>query len=128
MDDRKAGKSQSYQGQTESDLFDLLIAEEWYQNDTKERLIDEIIVMFFAGMETILISTTQLIQQLTANSEIKKRLLEETYAAIGMAARTSIVKDLTSNVTENFFFTKNCFYESMRLESPFRSGPPACFY
>ena len=50
--DRKAGKTTGYHGAGEKDLFDLLIEEEWYATRTN-RLIDDIIIMFMAGMETI---------------------------------------------------------------------------
>ena len=53
--------------------------------------------------------------------------MEETYDAVDKAAKTSIINDLTPEVTENFEFTKNCFYEAMRIEPPVRAGTPAMF-
>jgi cytochrome P450 len=49
------------------------------------RLIDDIIVMFIAGMETIQISTTNLVQHLIMLPDMKKRLLLETESVIRIA-------------------------------------------
>ena len=53
IDERKSGKSQSYRGGDEKDLLDLLTKDELYMEQGVGRLIDDIIVMFIAGMETI---------------------------------------------------------------------------
>jgi len=40
-------------------------------------IIDEILTFFFAGMKTIVVSTTNLIYYMTQNPEIKTKMLSE---------------------------------------------------
>ena len=51
--ERKSGKSESYCGGDDKDLLDLLINDDLYTENGFGTLIDDIIVMFIAGMETI---------------------------------------------------------------------------
>jgi hypothetical protein len=48
--------------------------------------------------------------------------LDETYDAVDRAAKTSIINDLTPDIIENFEYTRYCFYESLRIEPPVRTG------
>lgn len=126
IEERKAGMSQSYRGSGEKDLLDLLVSEELYRTN-EERLIDDIIVMFIAGMETIQMSTTNLVQQLTIQPDLKKKLIEETEPVITEAEKTDIVKGLTTEKVDDFNFTRNCFYESLRCDPPTTVSGAACF-
>jgi cytochrome P450 len=110
----------------EKDLLGLLVEDGFYK-EHEDRLVDDIIVMFIAGMETIQISTTNLVQHLTAKPDLQKRLIEETESYLVGAEREGIVAGLTSEITENFNFTRNCFYESLRLDPPTSVSGAACF-
>jgi cytochrome P450 len=83
--DRRSGKSQSYHGGDEKDFLDLLINDELYMEQGVGRLIDDIIVMFIAGMETIQMATTNLVQHLTMLPDMKKRLIQETEPVLKLA-------------------------------------------
>lgn len=124
INDRKAGISKSYhEGQT--DLLDIIIEEELYKNDL-DAMVDEMIVLFIAGMKTIQITTTNLVQYCTKFPENKERILKETYSVIdGM--KDDIVEKLDADVADSFTFTRNCFYESMRIETPIPTSTTSCF-
>ena len=77
IEERKSGKSQSYLGSDGKDVLDSLTDDDYYQTH-EDSLIDDIIVMFIAGMETIQMSTTNTIQHLIEKPQLKKRLIEET--------------------------------------------------
>lgn len=118
INDRKSGKTTNYKASnSERDLLDLLIEDEFY-SEHLPRLVDDIILMFIAGMETIQMSTTNLVQHLTINPDMKKRLIEETEPIIAKAENTGIVSSLSWDDLEQFNFTRNCFYESLELSLP----------
>lgn len=76
-------------------------------------------------METIQISTTSLVQRLIIDPELKKRLIQETEPE--MLKAKDLVEGLTTEVVENFNFTRNCFYETLRMEPPTPVSGAACF-
>mmetsp|Transcript_114327 Transcript_114327/g.158735 ORF Transcript_114327/g.158735 Transcript_114327/m.158735 type:complete len:218 (+) Transcript_114327:989-1642(+) len=71
---------------------------------------------FFAGMKTVLISTTNLIVYLTRNQQLKNRLIEENEKVF--AKVNDVPKDFDMEVAEEFDLTRKYFYESMRIEPP----------
>lgn len=58
------------------DLLQILIHDENFKNDD-QKIAAEMTTFFFAGMKTVLISTTNLIVYLTRNQQLKNRLIEE---------------------------------------------------
>jgi cytochrome P450 len=124
INDRRAGLSKSYhEGQI--DLLDIIIEEELYKNDI-DAMIDEMIVLFVAGMKTIQITSTNMVQYCTKFPENKERILKETYSVIdGM--KDDIIEKLDADVADSFEFTRNCFYESMRIETPIPTSTTSCF-
>ena len=90
-------------------MLDLLINDDLYAENGFGTLIDDIIVMFIAGMETIQISTTNLVQHLTILPDMKSRLLMETESVLKAADQTGLVRSLTTEMVDNFNFTRNCF-------------------
>ena len=101
--------------------------DEFYLSHDTGRLVDDILVMFIAGMETIQISTTNVIQHLIEEPDMKKRLLDETEAVLLEAEKTNLVEGLTAEMVENFNFTRNCFYEALRMDAPTSVSGAASF-
>lgn len=124
IEDKK--KTPSSEDETDSiDMFRVLIEDDYYK-DKPEEIINEVIVMFAAGMKTIQVSTTNVIQFLHFNPEYKKRLLEEIEGPLNEISDDFMTK-LTTDVVEDFSFTRNCFYESMRLHPPAPLSSTSCF-
>lgn len=72
-------------------------------------------------------STTNLVQNVILAPDLKQRVIKETESAILSAASTDIVKGLTAEIVDNFNFTRNCFYEALRLDPPTACSGAACF-
>jgi cytochrome P450 len=58
---------------------------------------------------------------------MQERLLAETYYVIEQATKAGLVENLTSELVENFNFTRNCWFESLRLVPPTSVSGAACF-
>lgn len=58
---------------------------------------------------------------------MQERLLAETYYVIEQATKAGLVENLTSELVENFNFTRNCWFESLRLVPPASMSSLACF-
>jgi cytochrome P450 len=68
INERRQGESKSFnEGQT--DLLDILLTDELYSMD-EEKIKDELVMFFVAGMETIQISSANLIYYVTEKKHI----------------------------------------------------------
>lgn len=123
--EEKKKNAASQDEQDSVDMFRVLIEDEYYK-DRPEDIINEVVVMFAAGMKTIQVSTTNVIQFLHFNPEYKKRLLEEIEGPLSEISDDFMTK-LTTDVAEDFSFTRNCFYEAMRLHPPAALSSTSCF-
>lgn len=124
IDDRKKGMSESYDGQS-SDMLDILTKSEFFANK-ENKIIDEFIGMFMAGMKTTQATTTNLIQYLIKFPDLKKQLLDE------INPKLDLIKDdfrekLSWDIIDEFHFNRNCFYESLRIAPPAPMSGTLCF-
>jgi cytochrome P450 len=67
------------------------------------------------------------VQHLTILPDMKSRLLLETESVLKAAQQTGLVRSLTTEMVDNFNFTRNCFYESLRMEPPTSVSGASCF-
>lgn len=58
---------------------------------------------------------------------MKARLLEETESVLKAAQKTGLIQSLSTEMVDNFNFTRNCFYESLRMEPPTSVSGASCF-
>lgn len=81
--------------------------------------MDDLMIMFLAGNETIKVSSTNLTCYLTQNPGIKAKVLAEVGPTIeNLAKKDNLVNGLTTDCVEDFSYLRNCWYEAMRLEPP----------
>jgi len=71
---------------------------------------------FFAGMKTIMTSTTNLIVYMTRDEVLKNKLVEANDKVF--SSITDIEKEFTMEVSEEFEVSRQYFYESLRIEPP----------
>jgi len=74
------------------------------------------VTFFFAGMKTVMTSTTNLILYLTRDLTLKNKLLsanEQVFSKLN-----NIEKELDMEIAEEFEVARNFFYESLRIEPP----------
>lgn len=76
INERKKGNTKSYI-EDQGDLLSILLENTFYQQEADQKIIQELVTFFFAGMKTIQVSTTNLIYYLTKHPEIKAKLLKE---------------------------------------------------
>jgi len=80
-------------------------------------MIDEIIIFYIAGMETIQVSSTNLIYYLTKHSEFREKLLKEILPPVELA-KNDLINDLTYDTVMDFDYLQMCYNESLRIEPP----------
>ena len=114
VSDRRKGISHSYDDGT--DLIGILLTSDLFRDD-ENAMIDEVIVMFLAGMKTVAVSTANLISFLIMNPDKKEKLLAETQHRMEGVA-DDFVSKFTFELAEEMEYTKMCFYESLRMEPP----------
>lgn len=100
---------------SQDDLLQILITDENYKDDD-QKIITEMTTFFFAGMKTIMTSTTNLIVYLTRDESLKTKLIEANEKVF--ATMTDIEKEFTMEVSEEFDVSRQYFYESLRIEPP----------
>ena len=113
MDARLKGEAK---GSIDGDLLSIFLQDPLYRDDP-EKTIDDLLILFFAGNETIKTSSANTICFLAQHPGIKARVLAEITPSIEKAAG-NFVEDLTVEETKDFTFLRYCWYEALRLEPP----------
>jgi cytochrome P450 len=89
-------------------------------------MIDELIGMIIGGYETIMISTVNTIMHLSQDPKIRARYMEEICPVLDNVA-DDFFGGLTTEETDKFEFTRQCWYEAMRICPPVSVTPPQTF-
>jgi len=71
---------------------------------------------FFAGMKTVMTSTTNLIIYMTRDEKLKSKLIEANEQVF--EKMSDVEKEFTMEISEEFNVSRNYFYESLRIEPP----------
>jgi len=124
ISDRKAGVSASYDGDT-SDLLSIMIDSDIFK-ERRDKMIDEFIGIFMAGMKTTQATTTNLIQYLIKNPDLKDRLMSEICPVLDQI-KDDFRGKLTWDNIDGFELTRNCFYESLCIAPPAPMSGTLCF-
>ena len=112
MDDRRKGLRKGNFGD-DGDLLGILLQNELYSGD-QEKTIDELIIFFLAGNETVKTSSTNTICYLAMHDDIKTKFMAEISGVLDRCA-DNFDELLTQDDVEGFSYVRNCWYESMRL-------------
>jgi cytochrome P450 len=115
IDERRQGTSKRNFEEC-ADLLDILLTSPLYQND-EEKMKDELIVLFFAGMDTIKTSIVNTICFLVQNPTFKAKFMAEIIPILDAASDDFVVK-LNTEATDEFEYVRRCWFESMRLQPP----------
>jgi cytochrome P450 len=75
----------------DGDLLSIILSDGLYQGD-EEKTKDELTVLFMAGNETIKVSSTNTVCQLTRHPEAKRKFLEEISPVITRASNDLVNK------------------------------------
>ena len=81
IEDRKAGKGGSY-FEDSSDLMSILLGNEAFTGQ-EEKIIDEIIVLFFAGSRTVQMTMTNIICYMNKHKQMYAKLQAEVDSNLG---------------------------------------------
>lgn len=100
INDRRSGAQKQYE---QEDLLSILISTEFY-NQQDNLIIDEILTFFFAGMKTIVVSTTNLVYYMTQNPEIKAKILNEVLPPLEKVSENLVQKLSYDTVMEFEYF------------------------
>ena len=98
-----------------TDFVSLLIQNEQYQNT--EDIIDDLIIMFFAGSKTVQATTSNLITRMTEEPEIYAQLKKEIDTYMD-GVKDNIKEKMTLESVEELEYVKMCYQETLRLDSP----------
>jgi cytochrome P450 len=112
MDDRRKGLRKGNFGD-DGDLLGILLQNELYSGD-QEKTIDELIIFFLAGNETVKTSSTNTVCYLAMHDDIKAKFMAEISGVLDQCA-DNFDELLTQDDVEGFSYVRNCWYESMRL-------------
>ena len=115
MDDRRKGLRKGSFGD-DGDLLGILLQNELYSGD-EEKTIDELVIFFLAGNETVKTSSTNTVCYLAMHDDIRARYMAEITGVLDRSAE-DFDSLFTSDDVESFTFVRNCWYESMRLQPP----------
>lgn len=114
IENRKKGKTQSTYG--DKDLLSILLQSEIYSKDL-EKTVDELIVFYLAGNETIKTSSANTTCFLTSNPDKKAKFMAE-IEPILLSMKGDYINNLTIEVAEDFQYVRQCWNEAMRLQAP----------
>jgi len=106
-------------------MLSILISSEYFATKP-DLIIDEFIGMFMAGMKTSQVTLTNLIQYLCLNPTVKTRLLAEITPVLH-EIKHDIRNNLEWEKIKDFEFTRNCFYETLRIAPPAPMSGTLCF-
>ena len=109
IDDRKKNLNKA-----EGDMISVLLGMNVFDD---QEIIAQVWTMFFAGMKTIQISTTNFVQNILANPAIRDKLLSEIRPPLD-ACKGEIRDRFTYETAMEFEFLKRCYWETIRLEPP----------
>ena len=106
-------------------MLAILIESEYFA-DKPEQIIDEMIGVVMAGVKTSQATQVNLIQYMITLPDIRQRVLDE------INPKFEAIKDdfrgkLTWDILDTFEYTKNCFYETLRIAPPAPMSGTLCF-
>jgi cytochrome P450 len=93
-----------------------LLQNELYSGDD-EKTKDELIIFFMAGNETVKTSTANTLMYLSMHDHVRARFLAEISDVLDSAA-SDFQELFTCDHADSFTYVRNCWHESMRLQSP----------
>lgn len=97
----------------EADVLDMLLSDELYHgNDLK--VANDIRGLFLAGDETCNVTTSNFLYYMAMHPEYRARVLSEIMPTMSEAS-SDFVHKLSPNVVDEFLFTKQCVYETLRI-------------
>ena len=110
IDEKKASKLTD-----PSDFLALLLQDESYQE--REDVIDDIIILFLAGAETVQGTTTNFITTMAHEPAAYKRLREEVDPFM-QRVQDNIMEKMTLEGVEDLEYVKMCYQEVLRRDAP----------
>jgi cytochrome P450 len=115
MDERRSGKCVPFL-EGESDLLDVFLNNEYFVGKDEE-VMQEFIGNLFAGQDTINTTVANTIYYLTQNKGCLEKVIAE-ITPVMESTREDYRKLLNMDEVENFYYTKRCSYEAMRMDNP----------
>ncbi|CDW85843.1 cytochrome p450 [Stylonychia lemnae] len=107
--------------QSGKDLLTIMLNDENYKNN-EEEIIDECITFFLAGSQTVISSNANLIQYLTMNPKIDRKVRQEIKQEILNDSDLTKVVDINAafkyDKLQDLNYFMMCFNESLRIEPP----------
>lgn len=116
VEDRKKGKGGGLAVGDNKDVISMLVEDEVYAN--VEDIVDDVVVMFIAGTKTVQGTTTNFLGNYTNREEFRKKLHEELDPFVEKI-KHDWVNAYEFEMTEELDYTKQAYYEVMRLDTPF---------
>lgn len=96
----------------EDDVLDMLLAEELFKgNDLK--VANDIRGLFLAGDETCNITTANFLYYMAQHEDYRAKVMKEIIPTLD-AASSDFVNKLSPDVVDEFVYTKQCVYETLR--------------
>lgn len=106
---RVAGKNT----EGDDDVLDMLLSDELFQNDDLKVTMD-IRGLFLAGDETCNVASANFIYYMAQHPQYLKKVIAETLPTLDKAS-SDFVNLLSPDVVDEFVYTKQCMYETMRM-------------
>lgn len=105
-------RAQGKNKEGDDDVLDMLLSDELFEgNDLK--VANDIRGLFLAGDETCNITTANFLYYMAQFPEFKSRVMEEIMPVLEKAS-PDFVNLLSPDVVDNFVYTKQCVYETLR--------------
>ena len=119
IEEKKAKKEKDGQ-----DVISLILSDPNYQ--VAEDIVDDVIVMFFAGSKTVQTTTSNLITSLLFEPEIFAKMRGEEVDPLMERVKDDILGKMTLKEVDDCELIKMCYMEAMRRNSPAAISSTAC--
>lgn len=125
VQERRALRNAGKRAGEDEDVLDMLLSEELYQdNDLKVAM--DIRGLFVAGDETCNITTANCLFYLAQHDEYRHKLFDEIMPTLEEASSDFVAK-LSPDIVDEFVYTKQCVYETLRHCPSAPSTMPSMF-
>lgn len=114
INNRRNGKTKSTHG--DLDLLSILLQSELYSND-EAKTVDELILFFLAGNETIKTSSANTTCYLALYPDKKAKFMDEITPVLE-SFRGDYIAKMTIEAVEEFSYVRACWSEALRLQPP----------
>jgi cytochrome P450 len=120
---RLAGVTGGLAVEGNKDIISMLLEDDAYKNDIED-IIDDIIVMFMAGSNTVQGTTTNFLCHYASNEKLRKDFHAEVDPCMA-EVKDDMLNKFTYEMADDMTYVKNAYYEVMRINTPFGTGNAA---